>query len=38
MKMKYSLASSTWGEEEKQAIHDTLNSGIYTMGKKVYKF
>lgn len=36
--MKYELASSTWGKEEKQAILDVMESDMYTMGKKVRKF
>lgn len=29
------LASSTWGVEERQAIFSTVESGLFTMGKKV---
>lgn len=36
--MKYELASSTWNEEEKQAILEVINSNIYTMGKNVKEF
>ncbi len=36
--MRYELASSTWGEEEKQAILEVMNSNIYTMGEKVKEF
>lgn len=36
--MKYELASSTWNDDEKQAILKVLNSNIYTMGKNVKEF
>ena len=36
--MRFELASSTWNEEEKQAILEVLNSNIYTMGKNVKEF
>jgi CDP-6-deoxy-D-xylo-4-hexulose-3-dehydrase len=36
--MRFELASSTWGEEERQAIIEVIDSGIYTMGKKVWEF
>lgn len=36
--MRYELASSTWNEEEKQAILKVLSSNIYTMGKNVKEF
>ena len=36
--MRFELASSTWGEEERQAIIEVIDSGIYTMGKKVCEF
>lgn len=36
--MKYELASSTWGKEEKQAILDVMESDKYTMGKRVREF
>ena len=32
------LAISTWGEEEKQALLDVIESGNYTMGEKVSQF
>ena len=37
-KVKFELASSTWGEEEKQAILEVMNSNVYTMGEKVREF
>lgn len=36
--MSYPLAVSTWGKEEKQALHDVIVSGHYTMGNKVSDF
>jgi len=36
--MKFELASSTWGEEEKSAILDVVNSNMFTMGQKVREF
>lgn len=36
--MRYELASSTWNEEEKQAILKVLDSNNYTMGKNVREF
>ncbi|MBI5641253.1 MAG: DegT/DnrJ/EryC1/StrS family aminotransferase [Nitrospirae bacterium] len=36
--MRYELAASTWGEEEKQALLDVVKSDIYTMGKNVREF
>lgn len=36
--IKYNLASSTWGEEEKKAILEVLDSEKFTMGEKVYGF
>ena len=35
---KYPLASSTWDEEERQAILEVIDSGRYTMGEKVSLF
>ena len=32
------LAVSTWGQEERDAILNVLNSGMFTMGKKVKEF
>lgn len=36
--MRFELASSTWGAEERQAILDVMDGNIYTMGKKVREF
>lgn len=36
--MRYELASSTWGEEERQAILEVMDGDIYTMGKRVREF
>lgn len=36
--MRYELASSTWGEEEKDAILEVMKSDMYTMGKNVREF
>ncbi len=36
--MKYPLALSTWDKKEYDAIKKVVNSGIFTMGKYVYKF
>src|SRR3990167_9983673 len=38
MTVKYPLAVSTWGEEEKKALNDVIQSGNYTMGNKVSDF
>lgn len=35
---RFELASSTWGDEEKQAIIGVLDSDNYTMGKNVREF
>ena len=35
---KHPLSVSTWGEEEKQALHEVIQSGNYTMGNKVSDF
>jgi CDP-6-deoxy-D-xylo-4-hexulose-3-dehydrase len=35
---KYSLASSTWGDEEIHAIQDVVESGRFTMGDRVIEF
>jgi CDP-4-dehydro-6-deoxyglucose reductase, E1 len=35
---KYPLASSTWDEEERQAILEVVDSGRFTMGEKVSSF
>jgi CDP-6-deoxy-D-xylo-4-hexulose-3-dehydrase len=36
--MRFELASSTWGEEEKQATLEVLDSNNFTMGKNVREF
>lgn len=36
--MKYSLASSTWDEKEKNAMLEVMESGMYTMGSKVKSY
>ena len=36
--MKYKLASSSWGNEEIGAIKDVIDTGVFTMGRKVKKF
>ena len=36
--MKYELASSSWGEEEIEAIKRVVESGFYTFGKNVFQF
>jgi len=36
--MKYSLAYSTFGKEEKKVIYDVVESDMFTMGKRVKKF
>src|SRR3972149_1321749 len=36
--MKFELASSTWGEEEKQAIKAVVDSNVFTMGRNVKEF
>lgn len=36
--MKYELTSSTWGEEETGAIQEVMQSGMYSMGKRVKEF
>jgi CDP-6-deoxy-D-xylo-4-hexulose-3-dehydrase len=37
-KMKYELAGSTWGDEERQAIADVVKSDMFTMGPRVKEF
>lgn len=37
-KFQYPLATDTWDFEERQAIKDIVDSGQYTMGKKVVEF
>ena len=34
----YSLASSTWGQEEIDAIQEVIKSGRFTMGSEVEAF
>jgi len=36
--MKYQLGFNTWSEHEKKAAIKVIDSGFYTMGKKVKKF
>lgn len=36
--MIFELSSSTWNEEERQAIMDVMSSNMFTMGKKVAEF
>lgn len=36
--MRYELASSTWDDQEKQAILEVINNGFLTMGKNVKEF
>ena len=36
--MEYKLASSSWGKEEVQAMHDVIDSGSHSMGANVKKF
>ena len=36
--MRYELASSTWGEEEIEAINKVVQSGNFTMGENVREF
>lgn len=36
--MKFELASSTWGQEEKEAILEIVERGMYTMGERVKEF
>ncbi|MHB1693612.1 MAG: DegT/DnrJ/EryC1/StrS family aminotransferase [bacterium] len=36
--MRFELASSTWGEEEKQAMIEVMDGNIFTMGKYVKEF
>jgi len=36
--MKYELASTTWGAEEKQAILEVVEGDMFTMGKRVREF
>lgn len=36
--MEYKLASSTWGDEEIAAIHNVIESGMYSMGPAVQNY
>lgn len=36
--MFYELAASTWGDEEVQAMHRVIESGMFTMGENVKRF
>ena len=36
--MRFELAGSTWGEEEKNAIMEVMESDMYSMGEKVCEF
>ena len=36
--MRFELTSSTWGEEERQAIFEVMEGNIYTMGERVREF
>lgn len=36
--MHYELASSTWDDEERQAIDEVVKSGLFTMGRHVREF
>ncbi len=36
--MNYPLASTTWDEREYEALQRVIESGIFTMGKKVAEF
>ncbi len=36
--MSYELAHSTFGEEEKKAMHDVIDSDMFSMGKNVKEF
>ena len=38
MTMEYLLSNDTWGEEEKNAVEEVINSGRMTMGEKVAQF
>jgi len=38
MSVKYPLATSTWGQEEIDAMHRVIASGMYTMGANVQAF
>lgn len=36
--MKYKLASTTWDHKEIDAIHSVIDSGMYSMGDRVYEY
>ena len=36
--LNYELANDTWGDEEREAIKDVIDSGQFTMGSKVLEF
>ena len=38
MSIKFPLATSTWGQEEQDAMHSVIASGMFTMGVKVQDF
>lgn len=38
MSVRYPLASSTWGTEEKEAMYRVIDSGMFTMGQEVADF
>lgn len=38
MSVRYPLASSTWGAEEKEAMYRVIESGMFTMGPEVAAF
>lgn len=38
MSVRYALASSTWGTEEKEAMYRVIESGMFTMGAEVAAF
>lgn len=38
MSVRYPLASSTWGTEEKEAMYRVIDSGMFTMGPEVASF
>lgn len=38
MSVRYPLASSTWGTEEKEAMYRVIDSGMFTMGSEVATF
>jgi CDP-4-dehydro-6-deoxyglucose reductase, E1 len=38
MSIKFPLACSTWDQKEIKAMHDVIDSGVFTMGEKVSEF